>query len=182
MRDHREAVGFGNVADLDRSRDAAAPQDVGLKNVDQPPARRRGKDRRQVPVFARRQRLPGEPPAHRLIADEVVRRDIVFDPLEPVRSQHLGQANRVLDVQARPGVQHQLDMVADPFARGGDQFLQLEQPIQALLRAIGGEQLGRLEAQLHVPLLVETGGIAKDALLLRAAQQLVDRTPQELAL
>ena len=52
----------------------------------------------------------------------------------------------------------------------------------AIVRAEGGKEFGRLKAQFQIPFGVKAGGIAEDLILLRAAEQFIDRALQELAL
>jgi hypothetical protein len=58
VRDHRNAGGLGEMADLHRCGDAADPGDVGLQDVDRVPRGSLGERRDCVPVLAGRQRLP----------------------------------------------------------------------------------------------------------------------------
>ena len=66
-------------------------------------------------------------------------------------------------------------MRADQLARLADELLVLVERLEAIGGAVGAGELGRLEAELHVPVGVVAGGVAELLVARRAAGEFVDR-------
>ena len=189
MRDNGNAVRFRDVADAHYRGYAADPRHIGLHYVhDALPC---GKRERVdcVPVFAGREYLVRHALAHLDVAIEVIRRQVVFQPLEPIRAQRFGQPHDILGVQRNPRVQHQFDIIANLLARAGDEFHILVQPFDAFVGTVRQEQLHRLEAEFQEPVdavgdavgSVGVAGVAENLVLLRTAEQFIDRHAKQLA-
>ncbi len=73
-------------------------------------------------------------------------------------------------------------MRPDQLARPADQLLIAVERRQPVGGAIGAGELGRLEAELHVPVGVVAGSVAELLVACRPAGQLIDRQLQQLAL
>ena len=87
VRDDRLAVRLGYVADADDCGDAADPGDVGLHYVNEALPCREREWVYGVPVLSGGEYLMGDALAHLDVAVEVIRRQVVFQPLDAIRLQ-----------------------------------------------------------------------------------------------
>ena len=190
MGDDRNAVRFCEVADLDPGGNPADPRKVRLEYVDQPVSRCEGERVDGVPVLAGRKCLPRNALTDPEVTVHVLGDQVVLKPLDPVRAQGFAEPHSVFGVQRHPGVDRDLDIVADLLTRRRDQLLAAPDAVEPVLRPGAQEQLHRLEPQFQEPVDavrgpvrdVRVAGVAEDLLLLRTAKQLVNGTPQDLAL
>ena len=105
---HRQSCRFGNVADFDERRQSAAPNNVGLKYVDQTLFRSVEKRVDTIPVLTSSQRLPRNALTEMPVLVERVWQESVFQPLEVVRTETFCSSNGRLDIQSHPEIEHQL--------------------------------------------------------------------------
>ena len=112
---------------------------------------------------------------------EVVRRQRLFDPVDVVRLEGLGQLQRVPLRQGHPAVHHHVAVPAYRLAGALDQFDVLADSRPAVGGPVGKCQFQPLVAELHVLLDVVARAVAGDPRMDPAAQKPPNRRVQHLA-
>ena len=126
VRNHRDAVCFSDVTDFGCSGNAATPQNIWLKDVDQPTTSRRSKHGWQIPVFSCSERLPRNALTQGFVAHKILGGNVVFHPLQVVGFHNLADTHGMFNVKAGPRIQHQFNFIADHFSRARHQFFKLD--------------------------------------------------------
>ena len=182
VRNHGDAVCLGDVTNFDCGGNAATPQNVGLENVNESSSCCSSEDCRQIPMLSCGEGLPRNALPRRLIADKVIGGDIVLNPFQAVGFHSFGDADGVFHVKAGPSVQHEFHIRSDCLARACNQGFKFSESGEPLLRAPGREKFCGLETEFHIPFLIEAGGVAENLLLLRSAEEFINRSAEQFAL
>ena len=168
--------------DLEHGGGSANPLHIGLEDVDEALFGDLGEGAVGVPALSRGQHLRRQAAADVGVAGPVVGLGIVLDPGQAVGAECLAEAHRVGRVEHRPAVEHDVGVGSQFRAGAGYQAFGLFDSGGGRGRADPAGQLERSEAPCAQVVEVVAGGVAAGAVPGGAADELVHRYAEDLAL